>query len=522
MTTKSKLLFTSNESAQNFCLALKSTQPGCNDIIQIWQPSQLNQNLIGSFDLNISNNDQCSMLTSLSCPSNLASLVIPKSIIAFKDLNDNKNIIEPFYLMATYENGTTGLIDSHSYNQIFTSAIPLNDSNDLNFTQNKKFKSTQEYILNIEQSFMGSIGVGLTNFSRLVTICPNILMKDINSCGQNYISHLLNLYEYCLITGYDYWDLLVSTHPTLFESLIERIEEKCANQTLSSFQRVYFSQHNALLYSMYRRSLVSQHRAKSLDLLSKLTLNRSISIISFSVQFVLNVDSLTANLSNNPTTSNLSNLINKSIQPPTVNSSLINQNLDLINQFTVNAQQLQPQSILSQVKFKNNLNEYFNDLLKTRNETSLMKLNLNEIIQSILSRKNYQILVNQQLRHVFQWILDLALSLISILLLTKQKQKQNSTEGSTPITGSLLLLNDPWTLNEIRKALIYMKLLFVYSSLINQPQIQQQLHNQSNYFITSSLPILPLKSSMQKDLITEIFNIYTKFLVKTTEGNLIS
>ena len=78
------------------------------------------------------------------------------------------------------------------------------------------------------------------------------------------------------------------------------------------------------------------------------------------------------------------------------------------------------------------------------------------------------------------------------------------------------LLNDPWVLNEIRKALIYMKLLFVYSSLLSQSQPQQP---QSNYFITSSLPVLPLKSSMQKDLITELFNIYTKILIKTSEGN---
>jgi hypothetical protein len=90
-----------------------------------------------------------------------------------------------------------------------------------------------------------------------------------------------------------------------------------------------------------------------------------------------------------------SSLINKSIQPPAINSSLVNQNLELINMSSINVQQQQSQSILSQIKFKNNLNEYFTDLLKTKNETSLTKLNLNEIIQSVLSRKNYQILVGE-------------------------------------------------------------------------------------------------------------------------------
>lgn len=54
-------------------------------------------------------------------------------------------------------------------------------------------------------------------------------------------------------------------------------------------------------------------------------------------------------------------------------------------------------------------------------------------------------------------------------------------------------------LNEIRKAIIYMKLLFINSS-------------------GASLPILPLRSSVQKDLLSDLFNIYSKIILKTTEG----
>ena len=220
-------------------------------------------------------------------------------------------------------------------------------------------------------------------------------------------------------------------------------------------------------------------------------------IILFSVQYSLNLDTLAAN-----------NLISKTTtQPLTVNSSLINLNLDAINQ---PAQVTTTQSpILTQCRFKNNLNDYFSDILNTKSETSSAKLSLNEIIQSVLSRKNYQILVNQQLRQVFQWIVDFSLDLINSFVLAKQNQNS---------VADLSILSDQWVLNEIRKGLVYVKLLFVYLSTVQSQQTQPQSLQQSNHFITTSLPILPLKSSMQKDLITELFNIFTKFLVKSLEG----
>ena len=217
----------------------------------------------------------------------------------------------------------------------------------------------------------------------------------------------------------------------------------------------------------------------------------------------------------------MASLVNKSVTPATVNSSLVNQNLDLINQ--ASAQPQAQSQIVAQTKFKNNLNEYFGDLLRTKLETHSTKLNLGEIVQSVLSRKNYQIVVNQQLRHVFQWILDLALNLIHSVVLAKQNQGHNGDAlSSSPLSS---LLGDTWALNEIRKALIYMKLLFICASTSSQqantqaPQTTSTQQSQSHYFITSSLPVLPLKSSMQRDLINELFNIYTRFLIKNLEGS---
>jgi len=241
-----------------------------------------------------------------------------------------------------------------------------------------------------------------------------------------------------------------------------------------------------LLFSLYRKSS-TWHQSKPLDILIKLILNRSIQTASFSIQLILNIDSINSSLSSN--------------KPGQLNTSFILSNLDSINQSLTNNTQLS-QSI-SQVQLKNNLDEYLNDLVKlkiTLNNNE-MKPSLNEMVQSITSRKNYQLVCNQQLKHIFQWVIDTSLHIISVVAISKLSISNQSNKPSNYLLGSSLI-NDNWFLNEIRKGLIYIKLLFSYSSM-NQQQ-------QSNNCVSTSLPILPLKSSSQKDILSEMFNIFTK------------
>ena len=504
MTSKTRLLFQSNESAQSFCVCLRSNQTN-SDVIQVWQPSQLNQNLIGTFDLNMST-DQSYLLKTINCPSSLIQLTAPKCAIAFKDLNDNKTQNEPLYLTAAYQNGTFGFIDTQNYNQTFSSAIPIKSDSFSNtepsIDYNKKLRHTQEYVVMMDQSQTGAVTAGLTNFCRLITIRQSPL---VNNTTQANLNHLFNLYEYCMLTGYDNWDLIASTNPNLADALIERVEDKYQNQIQQSFQKVYFSQHYSLLCSLYRRSPAS-FKFKPLETLTRLVLNRSMSIVTFSVQFVLNVENLASSIATSLPAS--TGLINKSSTPATVNTALINSNLDLINQPVTSGQQ--PTHFMHSVKFKNNLNEYFSEVLLSSNvkpNVNDLKINLNELVQLVLSRKNYQITVNQQLKHVFQWIIDLSLYLISMITVVKQTMSSTASSKSTSFYGSGLL-NDLAFLNEIRKALAYIKLILVYTQTQPQP----------NTLIMICLPIFPLRSSSQKDLISEIFNIYTKFMVKLVEG----
>ena len=122
------------------------------------------------------------------------------------------------------------------------------------------------------------------------------------------------------------------------------------------------------------------------------------------------------------------------------------------------------------------------------------ELKASEIIQSILNRKNTTVLVNHQLKHVSQWIIDMTLSLVAAVAAPTNPASGHDIFGST-------LIKDQEFLNEIRKGLLFVKLLF--SS------------NQAVY----PLPVLPFRSiGYQKDLLNELFSIVSK-LVHKLNGN---
>ncbi len=304
-------------------------------------------------------------------------------------------------------------------------------------------------MISIDQSLTGTIGVGVTNTNNLIVFRQSFLKEiNINTNG----TYFLNLYEYLMFSGNDYWDLLTCMKQKLSDYLIERLEERYLRQPLYSIQRAFFIRYYAMLFSLCRQSTNGQ--IKSIDILTKLEMNRCVSIIAYSIQLI-------------PIIVNEQNFSNMS------NSSLID-------------------SIDEALKYKHD-----------------PKINLIDIVQNIVNRKNTKIIVNQQLKHLFQWVVDLSLYLVSVSASSKPQQQ----------SFGVSLLNDTQFINEIRKCLIYIKILFLTASSQQNGAQQHQTINSS--FLYSSIPILPVRSSSTKDLISDLFNIYTKFFNKPNEKSVI-
>lgn len=51
-------------------------------------------------------------------------------------------------------------------------------------------------------------------------------MLDMNTL----LRHLLFLLEYCMVTGYDWWDVLLHVQPGMVHNLVERLHEEYMRQ----------------------------------------------------------------------------------------------------------------------------------------------------------------------------------------------------------------------------------------------------------------------------------------------------
>jgi hypothetical protein len=113
----------------------------------------------------------------------------------------------------------------------------------------------------MDQSHSGSIVAAITNFSRLVLVRQPTTTRNNSSIANR--QQLFNMYEHALLTGRDFWDLLVNTPLHLVDSLVHAIEEKSVNVLPTSMQKIYKTKYRSLLYSLEKLRLGSQQQLKS-------------------------------------------------------------------------------------------------------------------------------------------------------------------------------------------------------------------------------------------------------------------
>lgn len=71
------------------------------------------------------------------------------------------------------------------------------------------------------------------------------------------VPYACTLLEYCLVTGLDWWDLLVSLRPSMMDTVCERFTESF-NRQLQQVQQFHYVQFLNIKTSLYRWSKVSR------------------------------------------------------------------------------------------------------------------------------------------------------------------------------------------------------------------------------------------------------------------------
>ncbi|XP_045897253.1 mediator of RNA polymerase II transcription subunit 16-like, partial [Micropterus dolomieu] len=74
------------------------------------------------------------------------------------------------------------------------------------------------------------------------------------------LRHLLFLLEYCMVTGYDWWDVLLHVQPTMVHNLVEKLHEEYMRQN-QALQQVLATRIVAVKASLCKLSTATAARA---------------------------------------------------------------------------------------------------------------------------------------------------------------------------------------------------------------------------------------------------------------------
>ncbi|XP_054283899.1 mediator of RNA polymerase II transcription subunit 16-like [Macrosteles quadrilineatus] len=92
-------------------------------------------------------------------------------------------------------------------------------------------------------------------------------LHPIGEAGQGVSAiYAATLLEYCLVTGLDWWDVLVALRPTMVDAVCDRVTEGFSRQP-STTQQYHYVSHLSLRAALYRLSPSGQSRAADLTAL---------------------------------------------------------------------------------------------------------------------------------------------------------------------------------------------------------------------------------------------------------------
>nr|XP_006825174.1 PREDICTED: mediator of RNA polymerase II transcription subunit 16-like [Saccoglossus kowalevskii] len=141
--------------------------------------------------------------------------------------------------------------------------------------QAKRQKNTnngkQLFCIEMSVTCCSLIGVDKSGSLCLIKIAPTLGQSvDQGAARAHTIAQVVNLIEYCMVTGYDWWDLLLTITPGMVDTVIDRLSE-AFNRQPKPLQELLFTRLTAVKATLYR--LNPGTTGKLADCHAKLLLN---------------------------------------------------------------------------------------------------------------------------------------------------------------------------------------------------------------------------------------------------------
>lgn len=115
----------------------------------------------------------------------------------------------------------------------------------------------------IDVSYLGHIFVSLDTFGQLYVYRCNFMCQDQLGTPA-LIVQTVNLLEYCLVTGFDSLDILLTLKIQILENVLERLTESFHRQP-SNVQQYYYVNFLTMKIALYRLSIPGQQKAHDLS-----------------------------------------------------------------------------------------------------------------------------------------------------------------------------------------------------------------------------------------------------------------
>ena len=166
----------------------------------------------------------------------------------------------PSYVLVAFEDGTVSCLFKDGLKQVATASI-----NNLSWSQPKQQR------LDICVSYMDITWLG--NVAAAVDTQGQLYLYRLLPISEQgvpmTVPYACTLLEYCLVSGLDWWDLLVSLRPSMLEAVCERFTESY-NRQQPAVQQFHSAQFLSIKSSLYRLSFNCQSKAADLSTLMML------------------------------------------------------------------------------------------------------------------------------------------------------------------------------------------------------------------------------------------------------------
>lgn len=166
----------------------------------------------------------------------------------------------PSYVLVAFEDGTITCLYKDGLKQVASTSI-----NSMSWGQPKQ-QRLDGCVSYMDISWLGNVSIAVDTQGQLYLY----RLLPISEPGAPVtVPYACTLLEYCLVSGLDWWDLLVSLRPSMLEAVCERFTESY-NRQQPAVQQFHSSQFLSIKASLYRLSFNCQSKAADLNALMML------------------------------------------------------------------------------------------------------------------------------------------------------------------------------------------------------------------------------------------------------------